>query len=385
MTTNPFEFGRELGLDELVDRETELREIHDALTGAAKLFLIGPRRFGKTSLLAGGAELARRKSKALVLRYNLDAFPSFQQLATRIVRDVAASTAGTAERIATAVQRFFKSLKPEISYQPADGTWSVSMGVAAPEAPIPLLVEALQGLERAARSRNQPTAIILDEFQGAVERGGVNAEAELRAVVQEHRHVGYLFAGSATRLLAQMTTDPGRPFYRLGQTRYLGPIPREAFREHLKRGLRPVLTVTAEGVEAILNQAADVPYNVQLLGSACWEAGRNRSGIRLTPDVVAAVAADAARRNDPVYTHLWTSLTAPQRRALVAVVREGGAALTATATARRYGVPVSTMQKSLSALLDRQLVREDLTQGKSRLVLEDPLFATWLRTTIEWT
>ena len=94
--------------------------------------------------------------------------------------------------------------------------------------------------------------------------------------------------------------------------------------------------------------------------------------------------AAAARRNDPVYTHLWTNLTAPQQRALLAVVRENGVGLTATDTARRYRIPVPTMQKSLAGLVNRQLIREELSRGSAGLRLEDPLFATWLRTTIEW-
>ena len=48
---NPFEYGRELDRDELVDREEELRQVTRALENGGKLFLIGPRRYGKTSLL----------------------------------------------------------------------------------------------------------------------------------------------------------------------------------------------------------------------------------------------------------------------------------------------------------------------------------------------
>jgi hypothetical protein len=48
------------------------------------------------------------------------------------------------------------------------------------------------------------------------------------------------------------------------------------------------------------------------------------------------------------------------------------------------GIPISTMQKAVAALVSRQIVREDLAGGSSRLGLEDPLFGTWLRTTIEW-
>jgi hypothetical protein len=182
-----------------------------------------------------------------------------------------------------------------------------------------------------------------------------------------------------------VTADPSRPFYRLGQTRYLGPVPREPFRVHLGAHLKPVLTPTPEGIEAILDEAADVPYNVQLLAHSCWEAGRtSRAGTRLTAGLVKQVAAEAARRNDPIYTQLWTDLSVPQRTALLAVVHEGGKGLTSSAVSKRYHLPVSTIQKAVAALVNRQIVREDMSGGTSRLGLEDPLFGTWLRTTIEW-
>jgi hypothetical protein len=128
-----------------------------------------------------------------------------------------------------------------------------------------------------------------------------------------------------------------------------------------------------------------VPYNVQLLANACWETGRtSRPGTRLTPDLVERVAAEAARRNDPAYTHLWTTLTLPQQSALLALVREGGKGLLSGEVSKRYRIPVATMQKALAALVNRQLVREEMAAGATRLRLEDPLFGTWLRTTIQW-
>ena len=49
--TNPFEFGRELGVAEIVDREAEITEVVETVTHGGKLFIIGPRRYGKTSIL----------------------------------------------------------------------------------------------------------------------------------------------------------------------------------------------------------------------------------------------------------------------------------------------------------------------------------------------
>ena len=48
---NPFEFGRELGTEELVDRDDEVAAVAQTIRQGSKLFLVGPRRFGKTSIL----------------------------------------------------------------------------------------------------------------------------------------------------------------------------------------------------------------------------------------------------------------------------------------------------------------------------------------------
>jgi predicted AAA+ superfamily ATPase len=48
---NPFEFGRAMRADAIVDREEELNRLTAAVRNGERLFLIGPRRYGKTSLL----------------------------------------------------------------------------------------------------------------------------------------------------------------------------------------------------------------------------------------------------------------------------------------------------------------------------------------------
>ena len=57
-TDTPFEFGRELSGSELVDREDELAMVVRTMQEGGRLFLIGPRRYGKTSILRAATETA---------------------------------------------------------------------------------------------------------------------------------------------------------------------------------------------------------------------------------------------------------------------------------------------------------------------------------------
>src|SRR5260370_40001463 len=72
---NPFEFGGELKASALIDREQELDLVIRTIENGGKLFLIGPRRYGKTSILASAGEKLRA-SRISVLRYHAEAYES---------------------------------------------------------------------------------------------------------------------------------------------------------------------------------------------------------------------------------------------------------------------------------------------------------------------
>src|SRR6266436_5517101 len=96
-TRNPFEFGRELDDTELVDRDTELALIERAILNRGKLFLIGPRRYGKTSILSAVEKRLSRKG-AVILRFDAEAFESLDVLAQALLTDAAAKLAGTVQK-----------------------------------------------------------------------------------------------------------------------------------------------------------------------------------------------------------------------------------------------------------------------------------------------
>jgi len=383
---NPFEFGRALTSTELVDREEELAEVTAALLGSSKLFLIGPRRYGKTSILRA-AELEATHSGAVVLRYDAESFPTLASLAERLLADATRKLTPTIEKAGAALRDFFVRLRPQASIDPQTGEWSVSLTIEDDSKQIPLLVDVIDGIERLAARAKVPVAIIFDEFQKIVEVGGADAEAQLRAAVQHHKQLAYVFAGSKTRLLADMTSDPNRPFYKLGNVRFLGPIPRVEFASFLERGfIAGGIAVQPGATDAILDAAEDVPYNIQLLAHACWEAcreslGKVKSGrhpAALTPGLVERTRDVIAQRSDPIYTQLWTRLSSFQQRALLALLREGGVGLATNAVARRYRLSIPALAKSLKLLERKSIIREEQTLGNTRLRLEDPFFGAWI-------
>lgn len=378
---NPFRFGRALTGADLVDRQREIAAVVATMGEAERLFLIGPRRYGKTSILIAASERASAEG-IVVLRYNAEAYPTVDQLVRALIADAARHLAGPVDRAGAQIRRFFGMLRPEVSYNPLDQTYTVGLG-AAPPSTVPestLLSRALDGLDRMAADAGRPVAVVIDEFQAVLEREGRDAEQQIRAAVQEHAHVGYVFAGSKTALLTEMTGDPDRPFYRLGKRLFVGKIPREDFAPFLSRSFADSgFRVGEDAVAEILDRAEDVPYNVQRLAHECWDHLHLGEGEELDTDGVRAILRRIVGEDDPFYTQTWSGLTAVQQKTLSALANLGGQGLYARDVLQRLGLAQSSLQRALAALVRQGIAREEEAGGSVRYRLEDPFFGEWIR------
>lgn len=376
---NPFEYGRELGLDELVDRADELREVAATIRNRAKLFVIGPRRYGKTSLLSAAGEAAMKEG-VIVLRFDAEKFESLELLAAALLTGATRALKGPLERTVALIARVAAGLRPETTID-ADGSVTVTLGASkGARGELPMLTDALDAIEALAKESGREVVVILDEVQRVVVEHGLAAERQLRSTIQQHAHVGYVFAGSATRLLNEMTSHPNRPFYRLGARVFLDRIPPAEFVEFLEKGFRSGGIEPEPGTCAhVLERAEEVPYNVQRLAHETWEMARAGGVGALTSAHVDAALERLVRREDPAYTQVWTTLRRNQQTALKLVIEEGGTALLRGEVVRRSNLSTSTLQGALKQLESMELIRQERSGGRVFFRLVDPFLAAWLR------
>jgi hypothetical protein len=128
-------------------------------------------------------------------------------------------------------------------------------------------------------------------------------------------------------------------------------------------------------ISLILDLAEDVPYNVQMLAHSCWDQLRDRVSVKsavLTEVVVRQALELLVRQYDPFYTQLWTALTSIQQRTLLAVVEQRGVKLQSMKVVRSLGKGPSTVRRSLGALIDRNILREEESGNGIRMRFEDP-------------
>ncbi len=385
---NPFTVERAVRGAQLINRAQELAKVTTALRRAGKLFVIGPRRFGKTSILMTALDQLREEGRQ-VLFFNVEGYTTLELLIRAIITE-AANLSGNLKQATTTIKRFFSRLSPSVSYDPVEGTLEASLGIGTPEASetAPLLIETLNDLEKMATSYKRKIGIVLDEFQQLLQLGGPPIEGNLRAAIQHHEQVGYVFAGSQTSLLTDMINNPARPFYRLGEPLFIQEVPFTDFLVFLRQGFLLLNCKADDETFAYLFDLADgVPYNVQLLASNCWDEIHRNPKKKLTREDVDAAQARLIQLFAPYHAPLWASLTTNQQKALAFLARsitEGREArgLMSKAILKRLDMTPGTMHKSLQALENRSVIRREFVGTTPLYRFEDPLFRAWILATI---
>jgi len=376
---NPFRYGREA--DVLVDRDEELARVVRVGAECGTLFLIGPRRFGKTSILRA-AEAKLTDAGKVVLRYDAEAFDDVGSLAAALLAGAVRKYSSALDRAQAIAKKFFVALKPSLTLDPSDGKITVAVGVESADrlGAVPLLTDVLNGIERLAAEDGRSALVVIDEFQQIVAEAGEKAERQIRAAVQKHRSVGYVFAGSSSRMMTEMVATSNRAFWQLGDQLHLGSIPRPAFIDFLRKGFETAgATIATGALEHLLDVGEDVPYNVQQLASECWVLVTDKRRRRVTADLVDEALRQVVSMQHVGYLQRWLLLSRAQKQTL-RIVSEEPIGFELSSAALRHGLPRTTMQRALEALERQHFLRQDLGGTLSTWRFEDPFLRAWLAT-----
>ena len=375
--SNPFVYGEIVPDEAFVDREAELDRLITDLGGGQKVFLISPRRYGKSSLIRqalGG--LARRG--VLTVDVTVSSYSSYVAFLEGYARALA-EVETRLDRARTWLLEAITATRPEIRYEPKDtglGRFSVAFpAVSAPRDVNRLAAEVFELPGRLADERKRPVVVALDEFQAIGAFNGGKVEHGLRAAAQRQRRVGYVFAGSEPSLMERMI-GPRRPFYKAGPVMRLQKIPGDVFAEFLEARFAASGMRAEPGLgAAIVDLAANLPYDVQRLAHETWDDVRADGGRRAGLEHLHATLARLLAEQATMFEAMWQRLTLAQRATLRATVLQDGRELLAADTRARYrlGGP-STVQASLSALVRQDVVVKE----EQRYVVVDSLLREWV-------
>ncbi|MGH9453380.1 MAG: AAA family ATPase [Terriglobia bacterium] len=371
---NPFVFGEVVSEHAFVDRVDELTQVVRDMSDRQKLFLLSPRRFGKSSLVAVAFERLKADGFRTVIIPVSD-YASYRQFLEKFA-DKVVRAAGPWNQVKDWVGRFLRQVKPEAALDVATGEVKLSLGKGLDVDPAPLAPEVFALPGELATKGGFRMVICLDEFQQIRSFDGQSIENALRNAVQRQREVGYIFAGSQPSLMEEMLAAR-RPFHKAGPRLFLEKIPREPWEAFIaeqfrRRGRK----ITSGAIEELLTTADLIPYDVQRLAHELWDHAEIRGQRKLETEDVRLVTRRLVASQAQYYERLWEQLSLRQRAALQALAERGSAALYSEAVRREHSLgPASTVQKALRALDAQDII----DRYQDEYFFLDPLFAVWVR------
>jgi len=278
VTQNPFVYGEVVPAAAFVDRVAELDRLVGDLTAAQKVFLISPRRYGKSSLIRRALAVMSRRG-VLTVEVTVSSFSSYVAFLEGYARALVAAETKW-DRARTWLREAIRSARAEVRYSPDQsplGALAVSFPGVRSDRDISRLAQEVFALPaRLAERQGRQVVVALDEFQAIGGFNGGSVEHAMRAAVQHQREVGYVFAGSEPSLMERMI-GPRRPFYKAGPVMRLEKIPADEFAAFIdarfaRTGMRPEPGLG----NAIVELAGNLPYDVQRLAHETWDEVRAR-------------------------------------------------------------------------------------------------------------
>ena len=372
---NPFNHLQFATGDQFYDRK-EIRKdlLSRFLSGQSSVVLYGPRRYGKSSLVA---ELVGDLEKAGIPCVTLDVVkvPSIDMFvsayATKVYRRLAPVKFEFRK-----LGMFLKSLRPKMSLGPTGETglsFEPSDATVGPEA----LTEVLD-LPQKLLSGKGRAVVVFDEFQEVKDLlPNDGFERVMRSAIQSHRNVSYIFLGSRYHMLRRMFTDHNRPFYKSAVTILLGKPPvEESVRFVIDRFASAGKSIARDAAERLVGKIENIPYFIQQLGFETFRLVDDARRKSVSSADVDSAFANLSCFNRDQYEQLMLTLSVSQKKLLIALAHEQTDEF-GDVYRRRYALGVSsTVNSAKSKLMEDGHI--ELSDGK--YVVADPFFAQFLRT-----
>ena len=361
---NPFRFSGPLAPEQMIDRDAEADDLLALAEGGHSFRLVGPRRYGKTTLLRRVLEAAERQGAATVL-VDLQDVLSIAEIVVRIERGY--------ERLKGPVRRHVENLLR---------TWNIGLSLGGggftatlqrnPNVDAESVLLRLLELPAALFDREgTPSLIVFDEIQDVLAVPG--ADGKIRSVIQHQGEAAtYAFAGSAPGVMQQLFADPKRPLLDQAVPRALDPLSPADVGEYVQGHFAHSGRDAGRALDPFLQFTRGHPQRSMMLAHYLWQ--RTPRGATADEGTWLGALDQAARDTSQLMRAIWKALTTNERR-IARALAILSTPLHSQETADAVGIKRSSIGKALESLIANADVIDD--GGRPRLT--DPLFELWLR------
>ena len=381
-----FPFETPIAPDSLIDRRSELQQLHLAATDGAHVRLAGPRRYGKTSLLLAHEEHLAGAGWHTV---HVD-FYGVTSLTEVCVRIATAYGRLRNNKVKSHLESLGSRLGVQLTTSGIGVTLSPARRQPSQDATLTTAAELLDLPLKLYDQDHQPTLVVFDEFQDLLSAGST-LDGLLRSHVQYHGDAAtYIYAGSQPSLMRRLFTDRERPLYGQAEPLELTPLPIDEVLIELRERFTALDEDPGDTLEPLVVSAAGHPQRTMLLAHLLHRelSMRDQGGTTLGPDSPAgvdgvaladALLAIAITQTSEGHHAVWDGLSSGKKAVLAALA--DGIRPTGSRATERSGLSRATLQSAL-----RELGREGQHVSRPRTgtsaagdwTFVDPLFARWV-------
>lgn len=367
MTTrdlNPFRFSGPLAPEQMIDRDAESEDLLALADGGHSFRLVGPRRYGKTTLLRRVLDAAEREGSATVM-VDLQDVLSVAEIVVRIERGY--------ERLKGPVRRHVENLFR---------AWNIGLSLGGggftatlqrnPNVDAESVLLRLLELPLALFDREGTTSLIVfDEIQDVLAVPG--ADGKIRSVIQHQGQAAtYAFAGSAPGVMQQLFADPRRPLLDQAVPRALAPLPPADVGEYVQRRFAQTGRDAGRALDPLLQFTRGHPQRSMMLAHYLWQ-GTPRGAAADEGTWITALD-QATRDTSQLMRAIWKALSNNERRVARAL-----AVLSTPLHSHQTADAVGIKRASIGKALESLSANADVIDDGGRPRLTDPLFELWLR------
>jgi len=362
---NPFRFAGPLAPEDMIDRDAEAADLLALAEGSHSFRLVGPRRYGKTTLLRRVLAAAEHEQMATVLVDMQDVL-SIGEIVVRIERAY--------DRLKGPIRRSVENLLR---------TWNIGLSLGGggftatlqrnPNVDTESVLLRLLEMPAALFERDGTISLIVfDEIQDVLAVPG--ADGKIRSVIQHQGDAAtYAFAGSAPGVMQQLFSDPKRPLLDQAVPRNLAPLPLDEVAAYVERRFTQTGREVGNALTPMLEFTRGHPQRSMMLAHYLWQRTSRGSaaGEETWLDALDQAAADSA----PLMRAIWESLSLNERRVARAI-----AVTTTPLYSEDTAAAVGIKRTSIRAAVDSLAEKADVILDGDRPRVTDPMLELWLLT-----
>lgn len=318
---NPFIFGVVVDQPHYCSRKELESRLTDRLLSGQNVYLMGPRRVGKTSLIE---RIGEKSFKQTFIRVDFMTVKSSEE-ATEWILNAWLAYEKKKRRISQALE-FISDLNIDVSIM--GNRVKVDSGSGLKRLSFD---DLFARLDQKPKKNQPPFLLFFDEFQALLDldkKDRFEFLGRLRKGIQHLKYVRVVYAGSVRHALHQIFQDASSPFYNAAEPMEVGPIePPERFHRFLEKkfiaGGRKPDKLFWQKVEAIVGGN---PSDIQRLCAAVWETSSPGSELG-EADVEKGIERIFEHENIMNYS-IIEQATALQKKCLLGIAKFGGAKAT---------------------------------------------------------